>query len=429
MPIRLPERPKEAQYEDYVAACFTALGYFIETRVKLRKDSSEVLELDVVATPSGDRFSERVLVEAKSGKWGFSDIFKVYGQRSYLRISQGCIAYLEKIVESRAEDLNKIGKETAVCCSHLTTEPDTLSALPDPCVEMDDSLRATVLFIAWFQQIAQRLCYAQFIHYCKTKIDDELVSKAKQYQSAVQKSFFERNPLKRVYHLYKAYQDCPNVSGKLISKLAGDDSRKLWDKVNDTHKYPWLQYVMLLEHRARLAIIKDALAHVLAPNSGGETIRIEGRTLSWNNLLEGLMPDGFRKGIEELRKHMYGTRIPYLMQVFIELFGGFYFTGVEDDVDLLARITKIPSDRIDECLSLIDVFFPFKGGWFYEQARELRCMKMVPGFVRGTGCFFRKAVYSIESYSDKYPGIGWLLSKWHNALYKVLETELRVQDY
>ncbi len=293
---------------------------------------------------------------------------------------------------------------------------------------MDDSLRTTILSIAWFQQITQRLCYARFIHYCKTNADDDLVSKARQYQRAVQQSFFERSPLRRVYYLYKAYQDRPRMSGEFASRLAGSDSRQIWDKVNDTHEYPWLQYVMLLEHRAGLAIIKNALDHVLAPNSGEKTISIGGRTLSWSNLLEGLMPDGFRQGIEELREHPYGTRIPYLMQVFIELFGGFYFTDIEDDVDLLAKITGISNNRISECLGLMDVFSPFEGRWFYEQVGQLRCMKMVPGFVRGAGCFFRKAVHSIEDYSAKYPRMGWLLGKWHNALYHILEAELKVQD-
>ncbi len=39
------------EYEDLVSATLLGLGYFTETSIKLKEGTSEVLELDAVATP------------------------------------------------------------------------------------------------------------------------------------------------------------------------------------------------------------------------------------------------------------------------------------------------------------------------------------------------------------------------------------------
>ena len=80
----MPIDPKEDDYEDFVAACLIGLGYFIETNLHLRAGTTEVLELDIVATPVDDPLEGRVLLDAKSGKSGFADIFKMSGWMNYL---------------------------------------------------------------------------------------------------------------------------------------------------------------------------------------------------------------------------------------------------------------------------------------------------------------------------------------------------------
>ncbi len=55
-------------------------------------------------------------------------------------------------------------------------------------------------------------------------------------------------------------------------------------------------------------------------------------------------------------------------------------------------------------------------------------MKMVPGFVRGSGCFLRKSLFGPKAYEERYPEMGWLLGHLHNALYCTLEPSLKVLD-
>jgi hypothetical protein len=95
MPITLPTSPNGEQYEDFVVASLKVLGYFAESRLTLREGGKEVLELDVVATPAGASGKDRQLFEAKKDAFHFTNIFKLFGQRTYLQIANACLVGLK----------------------------------------------------------------------------------------------------------------------------------------------------------------------------------------------------------------------------------------------------------------------------------------------------------------------------------------------
>ena len=72
------------ELEDYVAALLQAAGYFVETDI-IEKDFTEILQLDAVATSYDTPEPTVCLAEAKGGKWGFPDLFKLLGWMTYLR--------------------------------------------------------------------------------------------------------------------------------------------------------------------------------------------------------------------------------------------------------------------------------------------------------------------------------------------------------
>src|SRR4051812_6024939 len=113
MQIDLPKIPTGEQYEDYIAATLRASGYFIESRIVLREGGSELLELDVVATPSGTDYAKRELFEAKKKGPGFGELFKLFGQRMYLGIDNACLVTLD-LSGSSAPVLSAKGKELGV---------------------------------------------------------------------------------------------------------------------------------------------------------------------------------------------------------------------------------------------------------------------------------------------------------------------------
>src|SRR4051794_29750037 len=76
------------ELEDYVAGLLQAAGYFVEKNVRER-GFTDVLELDAVATSYDEPVPTVFLAEAKGGRWGFPDLFKIAGWMQYLRIARG----------------------------------------------------------------------------------------------------------------------------------------------------------------------------------------------------------------------------------------------------------------------------------------------------------------------------------------------------
>lgn len=89
--VSLPDLPKGKEFEEYISALFQCGGFYVERNIVEREEKEEILELDIVATNYGGDPPESLMVEVKSGNWGFSDIFKVKGWLDYLGYTQGLL--------------------------------------------------------------------------------------------------------------------------------------------------------------------------------------------------------------------------------------------------------------------------------------------------------------------------------------------------
>jgi hypothetical protein len=222
------------------------------------------------------------------------------------------------------------------------------------------------------------------------------------------------------------------LAGEAVKLVASElqlSERETWNKVNDTGCCPWIQALMQAETTARLAIIKNAMDDVtergaLPPPQG--VLKIG--ALSLPVLLHSL-PNSFKDGLAFVQHHAHGPRLPYLFQVFTELLGGFLAYQDNGELELVETLTGIPKTEVVDCVKIIDRFFAPDGGtMFYVQANELLCMKMVPGVGRGGGAFFRRQIFSLEDYRTRYAKMGWLIGRWHNALYALLEPFLKAPE-
>lgn len=420
MAIRLPQNPDGHQYEDMVASWLQALGYFTETRIKLREGTSELLELDVVASRSDVYDQRRILVEAKKGTAKFSDIFKVYGWRSYLEIDEGCLVHKDAVEEYKVNSLHKLSQEIKVHTEHL----DVTDLSPTSCLMMLNNLEkgtfTDIVGAAWYKQLAIRESYANFITKCKSHPDVELFRMATNYDRDIQASFFNKDVASRIFNLYSAYQTCPRITGDLISFIQTNQNpnqRNIWDEVYNTRNYLWLQYLMLIEHRARLHVMKNALDYLIEKEQYES--KHEDQGIDWGSELELLLPENFKKGMKKLINLEYAPRVPYFLQIFIEIFGGFYLPHSKDE-ELLEKISGIKKSNIPEALETYNDFFPFRKSWFYDFG-DLKLLKMVPAFIRGSGCFARTITYKLKSYRDYSILAHSVLKKWHSAIYKTLE--------
>jgi hypothetical protein len=85
--VKLPTDPKNKELEEYVTAYFQAVGYYTERNITER-ETTEVLELDSILYDYSEPVPKTILVEIKSGGWGFPEIFKVLGWKHYLSIEK-----------------------------------------------------------------------------------------------------------------------------------------------------------------------------------------------------------------------------------------------------------------------------------------------------------------------------------------------------
>lgn len=421
MTIALPREPSDKNYEACVAAVLTAQGYFTECNMVLKEDpGAEILELDVVATPSNQNYLCRTVLEAKSGRVRiFNELFKLYGWKQYLGLASACLVHARPSDPAKQAAVTRFSRETQVRAAHLDTGTlEDRDTLMPACFPVPGEVRTVVTKATWWHRIAERLIGDQFTKQCKS-IQEAETERARAYRFKVDAAFFARTPLQRAGALYSLYQEYPKIASEMIEYVAekGDADRNVvTQEVRNTSRHLWVQHLMAMEAKCRVAIVKNAFDHILEGTDDDATM--------WDRLFEQpAMPGNFHLGMQWLRDHEHRYRIPYLLQAFVDVFGGFLFK-TDEDLNLMAMVTGVPADAILPALESLDRFFPFPGGWLLHGKGNMVLLKMLPAYIRGVGCFLRQGHYQVSDYRDRWPTCAWYMATWHNSLYQVLEPHL-----
>ena len=161
MAIDTPKLPKDDDYEDYISSYFLAKGYFVESRLRLSPDSTEILELDLVCSPSDSLGYDRILVDAKSGSWGFPDLFKIFGWRTYLGIPTGIIAHVNVAQKEKTKATELVSEGTKVRAIHISPENNNLNLIAS-LNGIDEHLFSKIIDSNWHFQIATREMFKEF---------------------------------------------------------------------------------------------------------------------------------------------------------------------------------------------------------------------------------------------------------------------------
>ena len=101
--IELPDIPKNKDYEDYLCAYLQAGGLYVERSI-IHREVAELLELDLLTTNFQENSANNLLIEIKSGDWGFNEIFKIRGWLTYLNFTDGCFI-VQKTIHSSYETM------------------------------------------------------------------------------------------------------------------------------------------------------------------------------------------------------------------------------------------------------------------------------------------------------------------------------------
>jgi hypothetical protein len=423
---RVPQSGQEL--EDYVAGMFQAAGYFVEKNIRQR-DVTDVLELDAVATSYDGPLPTSVLAEAKGGRWGFPDIFKVAGWMAYLGIERGGF-FVKEPAGAGARDVERMARTVAPLGVSLVD----LGDFDDPAERLGARgfrpFREPLLLDVWRLAFGveralldglrqERRAHAQQRGAQEVLLYHDLVN---------DHAFFLADVAERLRRLYAAYRSHPKLSLALAGELAGgafvpgargplpEAAARLLAEAMYDGKHAALQGSFYVEHRARLAILKAAIDLACRNDAGASPAAEEALAA---------LPATFRDGLRALRARPHHRRYALLWQVFLWGFGGFYLADREDEeFGCLAEQTGIPAAEIGAGLRAFDDLFPLPGGsWIVPvKGTSLRVAKLVPAALRGVGAVQRLRRCGARDY-DGF-GLGSLgrrqLITWHNALVRLL---------
>jgi hypothetical protein len=434
--VRLPDLPKGKEFEEYISAFFQAGGYYIERNIIEREAEEEVLELDIITTDYGSSLPEIKLLEVKSGKWGFPDLFKVLGWIKYLNISNGLfIASKEKSNVVFFRDKAKAMGIDLMVVSELGKAKEALSGfITNPTIEEMDI--SNWRFSYWVERNLLK-CLNQKK---KCQPDKKRFKALEDYYFKVTSGiFFQENIAQKVDTLYSTFRKFPRISAKCGNELIGKSFDEQCDALptevyDDTYyqcKYNDIQISTLIEHRARLAILKNAIDYKLYKEAGiikktQKVIEILG-----DEYWEGdSLPDSFLEGLDTISKDKYFQRYPVFWQWFLWLFGGFILKDYQErEYEILSQKTGIPVEEIPKAFDAYQILFPRDDKWFIDLSpqSEIRMVKMFSVPFMGVGANYRRLLYGkSRKFEDlKLTGQHTLddLIKWNNLTVKVLQPQ------
>ena len=432
--VSLPDLPKEKDFEEYISAFFQSGGNYIERNI-IEREVEEVLELDIITTDYCSSPPEIKLLEVKSGKWGFPDLFKVRGWMHYLNISKGIfIASGEKnnveFLKKKAKGLNI----DLVVIPKLSESKEALSKLIST-----GAIEEVDISIWRFSYWIERNLLKRLKHKKKSYPDKKCFKALESYHFEVNnRIFFTESIDQRIMDLYATFQKFPHISAKCGNELIGNTFDSEYDTLpkqifNDTYyncSYNDVQISTFIEHRARLAILKNAVEYKLFKNAG-----VDNKTTNSFNLSDftwGSVPSSFTKGVDTISKNRCFLKYPVFWQWFMWIFGGFILKDYEEkEYEILSQKTGIPIDEIPTALGSYQILFPRDDGWFMDlSTSNIKLMKMFPVPFMGIGANYRRWLYTESGESGRFKDLKLTgehtlkdLIKWNNLAVEVLKNE------
>lgn len=409
--VELPAIPSAGrELEDYVAGLFQAAGYFVERGIHERA-STEVLELDAVATSYDSAVPTSVLVEAKGGRWGFPDCFKVVGWMEYLDIERGAF-FVRESSQGLAHEVHRKMTPLGLSLVDLSGFQDSAQRFKDAGLGTirDPSLTGLWRYSFWIERKLLEHLRARKRALPNAKVTAEALA----YHDLIHDHiFFIKDESERLRRLYRAYREHPKLSRALASEIAvgqGIPGSILADALVSGAHAP-LQASLYIEHRARLSILKATVD--LLCRGGADLRRLAG------------LPRTLGSGLRVLERRATFHRYALLWQVFLWGFGGFFLADrADEELAWLAEQTGIPCGEIRLGLAAFDDLFPLAESSWITPLRNTQIMvaKMVPAPFRGIGALQRLRRYGARAYEDLGydPHTTTDLNRWHRSAVELL---------
>lgn len=371
------------------------------------------------------------LFEIKGGDWGFPDIFKVFGWMHYLTVHRGAV-----VVRKKKEAFSFCRRKAAELGITLTGAEDHQSVADAMVTSQLVRSKPTSNDIeSWrFSHWIERNMLKRLNTLKKSDASKKCFSTMeKQIYIVNSGSFFTNSPAERAMALYNTYKGCPRLTAKSAHELEvgvfDENAKHIPSRsFNDTYVrciYSPLHISTYIEHRSRLTILKSAVDYVLSRQSQGASAKHAASEDVGSHLI-ALMPQTFKKVVENLHSMPQFERYPVFWQWFLWFFGGFILLDRKDDeYRLLSEKTGVSVDNIPAALEVYNALFPSARGWFVK-SNNLMVLKCFSVPFCGLGANYRKMVYANGSSYDtlRLPSDYAIatLKKWHNLAYTVLRS-------
>ncbi|MBC9798086.1 hypothetical protein [Sinomicrobium weinanense] len=430
--ITLESNPIEKDYEDYICAYFQSGGLYVERSI-IHRETEEILELDIIFTDFKEDTTTKKLVEIKSGKWGFSEIFKVKGWLVYLKMGNGIfivkktrnsIDYFKRKGEELGIELidNSDLKKTRKCLEKFLNQPTEEKEI--------ETLR--------FSYLLERKLLKQIKNLKKDYPDNEGFKNLDDYFFKINSgSFFSSNPVKRIKQLFETFIKYKNVTAKIcheleteeyddeVEELSADCFKSLFYKAENSP----LQIALYVEHMARLTILKSCTEHLI------ENHREAFLEDTFSENLDYLgIPQTIKNGLAILVKEPFFHRYPVFWQFFTYVMGGFILTDLrEQEYQYISENTGIPVEEIPNAFESFNKLFPKVDGWMFSMPKSnIEWHRFFPIPFSGVGANHRRFLHLKEMAEDDqtYEELSKLISgaktmtdlnKWNNLGYEMLK--------
>jgi hypothetical protein len=428
----VPSKPVEL--EEYVAALFQATRYFVEKNIIEKEPTANILELDAVVTSYEAQYPDSIIVEAKSGAWGFADIFKLAGWMLYLELDRGAFFASKEIEGKDSAIFQGKCKDLDISFVHLADFKKALKPFEEggfPAIT-DEKLVDLWRLSYW----AERNLLDRLRAQSKSNANLNGPKAILEYLHLINNGIFFTDDIRaRLRELYAAYQTHPKLAlgvaieqgGGAYDPSAVDPTNYLIREAMRTGNHLGIQTAFYAERRARLAILKTAVDHECAVEKGDiPQPKMPQMPFGMTDLSYWVLPNSFREGLDTLKGHAAFKRYPLFWQVFLWGFGGFYLNDrTEIEFAWLSEQTGVPVGEVPNALQAFDILFPYPNGgsWFATPGpTHATRVKMMPFPMCGLGALQRRLRYGVEDYYK----LGYAdhtgddLVRWHNSLVDVL---------
>lgn len=430
--ITIPLIPKDFAYEDYVSAVLNIGGYYLERGIHKRK-GKDILELDIVTNKFSGSGVAKTISEIKSGGWGFPDIFKVRGWMDYLHFDKA--SFVVQVPDKNQDTYIQVSHE--LCIDLIVTEQNG-ETLSDANLKKIYSIPTKAYDKAAIENL--RFSYA-----LERKLTNDIHSTAKNTEGflilrdymfeLMENTFFVSEPVDRLDRIFSLFSNHYHITSRLDQERVtmsyentskdADISKSSFEELFYNHDKPNKLYgALYVELQHRLSVLKYCVEDILMP------VKEQNMAKMIDNIKHAELSSNIHSGIYELKKQHYFYLYPYFWQIFIYLFGGFILLDKKDEeYNLLADITGVPIQEIDNALSAFDILFPIAGGkWMMDVPHtQIRILKFMPSPFCGIGVNFRKSIYcpnkkleelqQVTKYSHTYDD----LIRYNNLAYNYLK--------